>query len=375
MDILDIALYKKLCGGGSPTPPPTPAEIEPKDVNFIDYDGTVLYAYTTDELADLNELPPNTEHAGLVAQGWNFTLEELQENGLPCVVGQSYTTDDGATRFYVTVKENKTLNIKNISGTGEIDWGDGVTFNINSYGNPHSYEEPGKYVISIRPKSGKVTLSGNMFSLSKLEDDNVSMSATVDKIEIGENFQVTDSNAFSYLPNLEYITVSKNTPVFRAEMRFCCKLKSLTVFSNVDNLSIPTFTGCYSLGSYSCNATYSSSLYSGISTDCKNLKLFTIPYAAITVGENTFAYKYGISKVVVPPDVTNIRNYAFGNNRALLVVQFNSVTPPSLYSSSVFSGCSTSLKIYVPDGSEDAYKTATNWTSHASKIHPESDML
>ena len=36
---------------------------------------------------------------------------------------------------------------------------------------------------------------------------------------------------------------------------------------------------------------------------------------------------------------------------------------------------SSSLHIYVPDGSVEAYKTATNWASHASIIFPISQLI
>lgn len=52
-------------GGGGITEP------EEKDVDFIDYDGTLLYSYSADEFLEMTELPPNPSHDGLVAQGWN----------------------------------------------------------------------------------------------------------------------------------------------------------------------------------------------------------------------------------------------------------------------------------------------------------------
>ena len=58
-------------GGGTTEP-------EEKDVDFIDYDGTLLYSYTADEFLAMDALPPNPSHDGLVAQGWNWTLAEIK---------------------------------------------------------------------------------------------------------------------------------------------------------------------------------------------------------------------------------------------------------------------------------------------------------
>ena len=45
-----------------------------KEVNFLDYDGTILYSYTAAEFAALSSMPANPTHDGLTAQGWNWSL-------------------------------------------------------------------------------------------------------------------------------------------------------------------------------------------------------------------------------------------------------------------------------------------------------------
>ena len=54
-------------------------EKEIKDVNFFDYDGTLLYSYTEQEFAQLGALPDNPSHDRLTAQGWNWTKAEIDE--------------------------------------------------------------------------------------------------------------------------------------------------------------------------------------------------------------------------------------------------------------------------------------------------------
>ena len=48
------------------------AEILGKEVNFLDYDGTILYSYTAAEFAALPSMPANPTHDGLTEQGWNW---------------------------------------------------------------------------------------------------------------------------------------------------------------------------------------------------------------------------------------------------------------------------------------------------------------
>ena len=75
-----------------------------KDVNFIDYDGQILYSYTAQEFLNLTELPENPIHIGLTSQGWNWTLSDAKAyvtiyNKL--WIGQMYITSDGKTRIYI----------------------------------------------------------------------------------------------------------------------------------------------------------------------------------------------------------------------------------------------------------------------------------
>ena len=42
-----------------------------KDVNFYDYDGTIVASYSLSEAQSLTALPNGPTHDGLVFQGWN----------------------------------------------------------------------------------------------------------------------------------------------------------------------------------------------------------------------------------------------------------------------------------------------------------------
>lgn len=59
---------------------------------------------------------------------------------------------------------------------------------------------------------------------------------------------------------------------------------------------------------------------------------------------------------------------AFYNMKNLQSVTIGANTPPNLTSTLAFSGCPALEHIYVPAGSVDLYKTATNWVAFADKI-------
>jgi len=140
-------------GGGDKT--------EVNDVNFIDYDGTIVHSYTAAEFAALTAMPENPSHAGLTSQGWNWTLAKAQAYVAKygkLWMGQMYVTDDGKTRVYIHLEEGRLepyLGIA-VNGTAVIDWGDDsepdtVTGNdvYTVINTQHVYPAPGKYVITI----------------------------------------------------------------------------------------------------------------------------------------------------------------------------------------------------------------------------------
>ena len=86
----DTAISNIPSGGGG--------TVEEKDVNFYDYEGTLLYSYTAQEFQALDSMPENPTHEGLTSQGWNWTLEQAKSyvtNHGICDIGQMYTPTDG----------------------------------------------------------------------------------------------------------------------------------------------------------------------------------------------------------------------------------------------------------------------------------------
>lgn len=184
-----------------------PAEPEWKYVNFIDYDGTLLYSYTKEEIAEATSLPPAPTHEGLTFQEWNWDLQDVKDNGTPLVVGATYNTDDGATRIYFEYEDNLELNAdlefsrgNNANTTIDIDWGDGTTETINlntsSVNTSHIYNTPNKYMISILPQS-QISSIGSP-STSKIN-------TYIEKIFIGSNIQRLSTYSLYYASLLSYV--------------------------------------------------------------------------------------------------------------------------------------------------------------------------
>ena len=71
-----------------------------------------------------------------------------------------------------------------------------------------------------------------------------------------------------------------------------------------------------------------------------------------------------LTSITIPDSVTSIGNYAL-YTRQRSHIYLKSTTPPTLSSTNSISDYAT---IHVPIGSGDAYKNATNWSYHSSRI-------
>lgn len=340
-----------------------------KDVNFYDYDGTRLYSYSWDEIVAMTELPPLPEREGLICEGWNYTLEQIKEQPYrKADVGAIYVTDDGKSRFYISVlKPNERVGV-NPSNTLEgvdfiIDWGDGTNENVSAKADwvYHYYLNEGDYVITMGNESCiTLTDSGSKaFSFS---------SGFLRKVECGNNLSI----------NYQGLIDDRN-------------LKSISV-SSTSYLEYTCFSGCLSLEAYMCKSGvrpanrlfYESGIqivsiapiggdsdvqFIGEYTfyNCKALRRVCIPMGVTSIKNRAF-YGSGIMCVYIPPSVLSIATYAFNSCSSLRELDFSHHTSiPTLGSYALPSG-SLFSKIIVPDALYDEWIATSGWTSYASKI-------
>lgn len=143
--------------GGSPTPP----TLEEKDINFWDYDGTLLYSYTHAEIQSLSELPAVPDHSaeGIASDGWTHDLAYLKTTYYAHVGAcykSAHSSGDKSTLIVVTTEQaNQSLTLY-LTGTNVVvDWGDGTVSPATSYadeadtGPSHTFSAIGTYTIAI----------------------------------------------------------------------------------------------------------------------------------------------------------------------------------------------------------------------------------
>lgn len=344
-------------GGGEPIYP-----ADRSDVNFIDYDGTILYSYTAAEAAELTTLPANPSHSGLTAQGWNYTLAQMKTEVTAqgkCDIGQMYVTSDGKTRIYCTFQEGRLSPYLGIcpNGTVIVDWGDGSNTDTLTGTSlttrrmvQHTYASAGNYVITLTVSNGNFAFYGasaGAYLLTKNEstgNESRTYLNTVTRIELGVNASI-GKYAFENCCSLMTITIpSSVTSIMESAFRYCCSLVSVTVPSGVTEIgnygfqtcsalsviSIPSsmttmgynnFQNCYALQSIVFpSASGITSLASTTFQNCYALTSITIPSSVAAIGNSLFRYCYALASCNIPSSATQIVGYAFQYCYALATI-------------------------------------------------------
>lgn len=400
----------KITGTLDTTPP------KESDINFWDYDGTLLYSWTLAELATKTELPPLPSHDGLICQGWNWTLADIKDAGRELDVGALYITDDGKTRLYVDVDtetwDDFVLNYwQSTRNATTVDWGDGTTpetVNENAYvEHRHVYASSGSYVITMLVKDGATMRLGNgdsgKFLIANGATD-IGRCAMLTKTEIGERVTIVTERAFFSASRLKSLAAPSGV-----------RFEPYRTFEQATNLRVltATFTGAVNQTFYQCanlraiasakgaaqtgnnyditntavrqvNIDLVSSYYAraiervhikavngqvGDFSSCLALLEVTIPADATTFVAAAFQGDYVLRKVTCLGDIASIPSQVFRRCYPLRVVDLTHCTAvPTLANVNAFDATHPQLEIRVPASLADAWKAATNWSSLADHI-------
>ena len=361
------------------------AAVEEKEINFWDWDGTLVASWALSELQGKTELPTQPEHQGFTNQGWNWTLAQLKTENAPMDVGALAKTTDGKVRLYITILDyaiasGLTINLKIVPKGATIDWGDGSateTFSSNS-GTiaSHTYASRDSFVITITPPTGARMRLGydgdglisNSYARPYLT--RVDLADGIDGYAFmlqkcinlkSINFPV--DSAIYYASS--YILRYTNIPVtIFAPRQDYSGATALTNFSPCPLYCLPP--GVLSLGDFTS----------------PTIRRLNVPKSVTTIG-NSFMNGTPISRVCIGDSVTSLGNDALrgelktyieiganvatlGNNalynaKDLVKLRFKGATPPTAGSSGVFGGLPTSCIISVPTGKLSAYQSESNY--------------
>ena len=219
----------------------------------------------------------------------------------------------------VDVEDQKRIKLQ-ISGTGDIDWGDGSTDSSVNLNAVHTYADFGVYEIVV---GGSITI-----------------------------------------PNNNQIITCESSKGYYVQRRLIRRIYIPSTISDIGQYKLQNAT---LLEKATIKNTGEIKGY--VFGDCGGLKEIIID-GPTSIATRAFGGARCACKVDVGSTVTFIGQSAFDNVKAY-EWHFRPTTPPTLEAGNAFNATEGSAVFYVPAASVDAYKTAANWSSYASRIQAE----
>lgn len=415
---------------------PSGGAVTEKDVNFYDYDGTLVNSYTKNEFLALNEMPANPTHEGLTAQGWNWNLQDAKTYVTDygkLNIGEMYNTDDGSVRITIRLEDGRLSPYLGfaVNGTATIDWGDGSssqnvtgTDNTTTIFTLHNYTQAGEYVISISSendiyilgsstKTCLLTANGSTtydyrsyaYGNSIIRIDGVTNIGngafggchSLSSITIPSGVTSIGTSAFEECYSLLSVTIPNSvTSINNNGFYNCVSLSNITISNSVTSIGMSTFYQCYSLSNITipssatdisyyvfntCHSLSSVTIPNGV-TDfksdffraCYSLSNITLLRSVTNIGEECFIFCHSLSSVIIAGNVTYVGTKAFYQCFSLAICDFsNNTSIPRLSNANAFSGIPSDCKIIVPDDLYEDWIAANNWSTYADNIISKSD--
>ena len=362
-------------GGGGTT-----SDAAMKDVNFYDYDGTLVASYTLAEAQALTAFPNGPTHDGLTFQGWNWSLEKIHSLTRPMNVGAMYITDDGATRLHIRIAAVGRMTVplyigQTVANGVSIDWGDGSTAetlagtgNVNT---SHTYAEQGDYVISLMPQDGcKLSLgygSSSYCVMGSTGSNGKVYCNMLQEVYIGDRVTSIGVYAFSNCSSLANITIPDGvTSISGYAFQSCYSLANITIPDGVTSIDNYAFQSCRSLANITIPDGVTI-INDSTFINCSSLANITIPDGVTYISGYAFQSCYSLANITIPDGVTIIDRNSFNNCYGMRYYDFSACTSvPTLSDTNAFTKIPSDCQMLIPAALYDEWSTATNWATYAS---------
>ena len=205
-------------------------------------------------------------------------------------------------------------------------------------------------------------------------------------ITIPNSVTKIDSKAFYNCNSLDTVTINSNSvcnKFWGGYLDTITKPRILIIGNSVTSIGNSAFSGCGSLTSITIPNSVTSIGYLAFS-DCSSLTSITIPNSVISIGSYAFFSCSSLTSITIPNSVTAIYGETFYGCKSLRIIELpaslnnigssafcycskihtiysQNAAPPIIDNSSTFRDVSRSAKLYVPNGSVEAYKQANIW--------------
>ena len=214
-------------------------------------------------------------------------------------------------------------------------------------------------------KQGVYTIPNSVTTIGKTAFDSCT---GLTSVVIGNSVTSIGNDAFYKCTGLTSVVIGNSvTNIGNSAFSGCSGLISVVIGNSVTNIGNSAFSGCSGLISVTIpNSVTTIGKTAFIS--CKGLTSVTIGNSVTSIGVQAFNGCRGLTSVTIPNSVTTIGSSAFGSCTGLTSIVIEATTP-SVLGDGAFS-YTNDCPIYVPSESVETYKTASVWSTYASRIQP-----
>lgn len=190
-------------------------------------------------------------------------------------------------------------------------------------------------------------------SVTSIDDDAFHNCYSLGSVDIPSGVTFIGDNVFAQCRSLTSITVDNNNNTYDSRNNCNALIETNTnkLIKGCDNTVIPN--GVTSIGH--------DALFG-----CSGLTSITLPNSVTSIGDWSFAYCSGMTSCTIGTGVTSIGNYTFPQCNSLNSITIHATTPPVIGDGTF--GYTNNCPIYVPAASVNTYKSASGWSSYASRI-------
>ena len=194
----------------------------------------------------------------------------------------------------------------------------------------------------------------------------------IDSVIIESGVTTLGASAFSGFPTLKLVVLPNSLKTI-GENAFegCGSLTNIKIPNSVQYIGNEAFMYCSVLQSVVLPE-HLSEITANLFAFCSSLQSVQMYDEVATIGWNAFIMCRALSTITLPSSMQEIRGSAFANCSGLRSIECDAVTPPVLAdadNNSVFSNVPSSIPLYVPAQSVQAYQSDAGW-SYFTDIQP-----
>ncbi len=183
-------------------------------------------------------------------------------------------------------------------------------------------------------------------------------------VELSEGLKFIEGSAFAFCSKLDSINLPNSLKhIGDNAFHSCISLRRIKFGENIHQLGENAFCGCSSLSHV--DADYITKLEMGAFSSCESLSVIMLPSIRI-IGSWAFQ-RSGLKNVYLGPHIRTIEFGAFSSCYSLQKIYLYTSTPPSANGAFDYDA-PRRIKLYVPEGSEETYRSHPDWKNFAEII-------